>query len=111
MREIVLALTTVPEDFDARGLARALIELRVAACVTILPAVRSVYTWEQAVHDSAEQQLLIKTTGDQVEALWDALKARHPYDVPEFVVLPLRDGNPAYLRWVGDAVQSPERLP
>lgn len=111
MREIVLALSTVPCDFDGRALARDLVKLRLAACVTIVPVVQSVYIWEGAVQESAEQQLIIKTTRDRVAALWPALKARHPYDVPEFVVLPISEGNPDYLRWVAEAAGLPERLP
>ena len=110
MREIVIALSTLPSGFDAPPLARDLVELGVAACVTILPAVQSVYVWEGAVQQETEQQLLIKTTRDRVAALWAALKARHPYDVPEFVVLPVSEGNPDYLRWVGEVVDSPKRL-
>ena len=106
MPEIVLALTTVPHDFDAPALARALVESRVAACVTVLPGVRSVYTWQGAIHEDAEQQLVIKTTRDTVPAVWTALKSRHPYDVPEFVVLSVVDGNPDYLQWVADSVRT-----
>lgn len=110
MRDIVLALTTVPADFDSHGLAKELVDLRVAACVTILPAVRSVYKWDGAVQDSAEQQLVIKSTRDCVDALWSVLKTRHPYDVPEFLVVAVMDGNPDYLQWVRDGVALPEGL-
>ncbi len=106
MPEIVLALTTVPHDCDAPALARALVESGVAACVTMLPGVRSVYTWQGAIHEDAEQQLIIKTTRDRVQDAWAALKARHPYDVPEFVVLNVVDGNPEYLKWVADSVRA-----
>jgi periplasmic divalent cation tolerance protein len=100
MDEIVVALTTVPADFDARALARELVESAVAACVTIFPAAQSIYRWQGAVEDSAEQQLVIKSTRGRVDALWKALKARHPYDVPEFVVVAVIDGNPDYLTWI-----------
>src|SRR5436190_17744645 len=106
MTEIVVALTTVPADFDAPALARAIIDARVAACVNILPAVRSVYRWQGAVEEALEQQLVIKTTRESVDALWKALKERHPYEVPEFIVLPVVDGNPAYLEWVRESVSS-----
>jgi periplasmic divalent cation tolerance protein len=109
MREIVVALTTVPGGFDASTLARDLVEAGVAACVTVLPGVRSIYKWEGALNEDAEQQLLIKTTRDGVAALWAAIKARHPYDVPEFVVVPVLDGNSDYLRWISDSVVSAER--
>jgi periplasmic divalent cation tolerance protein len=105
MSEIVVALTTVPADFDARLLARALIDARLVACVTVLPGVRSIYSWEGVLEDSGEQQLVLKTTRDRLEALWPALRRRHPYDVPEFVVLRVTDGNPDYLAWVERSVQ------
>lgn len=100
MTEFVVALTTLPHDFDAPGLAEALVTARVAACVTILPSIESVYIWKGAVQRDREQQLIMKTTSGQVSALWVALSALHPYDVPEFVVIPVVDGNTAYLDWI-----------
>jgi periplasmic divalent cation tolerance protein len=108
--EIVLVLTTWPADFDAGALARTLVSERLAACVTILPPVRSVYTWDGATQDDVEQQLVIKTTRDGVDGLWQAVKARHPYAVPEFLVLPAADGNPDYLEWVSASVRSRDSL-
>lgn len=105
MRETVLALSTVQAEFDTRDMVRSLVDRGLAACVTVFPSVRSVYKWDGKIQDSTEQQLLIKTTRDRVEALWSALKALHPYDVPEFLVLPVVDGNPEYLRWIGDTTQ------
>ena len=104
MREIVVALSTVPMDFEVRQLARTLVEQQLAACVTIFPAVQSVYTWQGAIEESQEVQIAIKTTRDRVAALWTALKAAHPYDVPEFLVLSVVDGNPEYLAWVEKSV-------
>jgi len=100
MSEIVLALTTLPGDFDATKLAQELVGSGLAACVNILPAVKSVYTWDGLPQIDQEQQLFIKTTTDQVDGLWDTLRARHPYDVPEFIVVPVIDGSQDYLRWV-----------
>lgn len=104
MSEFVLALTTLPVGFDATALARDLVGSGLAACVNIVPSVRSVYTWEGRAQTDEEQQLFIKTTADQVEALWDALRPRHPYDVPEFVVVPVVDGSQDYLGWVDRSV-------
>lgn len=103
MPETVLALTTLPAGFDAATIARALVEGGFAACVTVFPAVQSVYRWKGVTEVSAEQQLLIKTTRDRIAALWPALKAQHPYDVPEFVVVPVVDGNPDYLKWIAES--------
>jgi periplasmic divalent cation tolerance protein len=100
MAEIVLALTTVPGDFDAPGLAQQVVRDGLAACVTILPAVQSIYSWQGQVEHDREQQLIIKTTEERVEALWATIKARHPYDVPEFIVIPVSDGNREYLEWI-----------
>ena len=95
-----MALTTLPGDFDATALAQDLVGSGLAACVNILPGIRSVYTWEGVPQIDQEQQLFLKTTTDQVDALWEEIKKRHPYEVPEFLVLPIIDGNEDYLRWV-----------
>jgi periplasmic divalent cation tolerance protein len=100
MSEFVMAMTTLPGDYDATTLAQDLVGSGLAACVNIIPGIRSVYTWDGVPQVDQEQQLLMKTTTDQVDALWDTLKPRHPYDVPEFIVVPVVDGSQDYLRWV-----------
>jgi periplasmic divalent cation tolerance protein len=100
MRDVVLALTTLPGDFDATELAQQLVGAGVAACVTIVPGVRSVYSWQGELQVDHEQQLVMKTTRDRVDPLWELLRTRHPYDVPEFVVMPVAGGNEEYLNWV-----------
>ena len=104
MSDFVLALTTLPGDFDANQLAQELVATGVAACVTILPGIRSVYTWKGVPQVDQEQQLFIKTTTDQVDPLWDLLSDRHPHEVPEFLVVPVVDGSEEYLRWVDRSV-------
>jgi periplasmic divalent cation tolerance protein len=104
MSDFVLALTTLPGDFDATSLAQDLVGSGLAACVTILPGIRSVYTWKGVPQIDAEQQLFIKTTTQQVDPLWDMLSERHPYDVPEFLVVPVIDGSEEYLKWVDTSV-------
>jgi len=96
----VLVLTTIGADFDARGLARALVEARVAACVNIVERIHSVYRWEGNVAEDGEQLLLIKTSDERVEALREELFRRHPYEVPEFVVIPIAETSAAYGAWV-----------
>lgn len=100
MSDFVLALTTVPTDLDAASLAQDIVGSGLAACVNILPAIRSVYVWKGVPRVSDEQQLMIKTTTDQVDALWDLLRERHPYEVPEFLVVPVIDGSEEYLNWI-----------
>jgi periplasmic divalent cation tolerance protein len=104
MSEFVMAMTTMPWDFDAAPLAKDLVGAGLAACVTIFPTVKSIYTWKGVPTVDQEQQILIKTTADQVDALWDVLRERHPYDVPEFIVVPVVDGSQDYLRWVEQSV-------
>ena len=104
MSELVMAFTTLPADFDATTLAQDLVAAGLAACVNVLPAVTSVYTWEGVPHVDKEQQLIIKTTHEAVDALWEVLRSRHPYDTPEFVVVPIIDGSEDYLAWVEKSV-------
>jgi periplasmic divalent cation tolerance protein len=96
----VLVLTTTGADFDARDLAHALVEARLAACVNIVERIHSVYRWEGRVMDDAEQLLVIKTSDERVEALREELFQRHPYEVPEFVVVPIGETSDAYGAWV-----------
>ncbi|HET7618603.1 MAG TPA: divalent-cation tolerance protein CutA [Vicinamibacterales bacterium] len=104
--EHVLVLTTLPADADAAGFARALVEERLAACVNLLAQTESVYRWEGRVEQEPERQLIIKTTKDRTVALWERVRELHPYEVPEFIVLPIVDGNDAYLRWIGESTRS-----
>jgi periplasmic divalent cation tolerance protein len=90
----------------AAELARQLVTERLAACVNILPAVRSVYVWEGAVQEDEEQTLLIKVTAEGFGALRDRIQALHPYQVPEIVALHVADVNGSYLRWVLDTIEN-----
>ncbi|MEA2463373.1 MAG: periplasmic divalent cation tolerance protein [Acidobacteriota bacterium] len=101
----VIVLTTVGPEFDAKALSRALVEARLAACVNIVERIHSVYRWEGRVHDDAEQLLIIKTADMRVDALREELFRRHPYDVPEFVVLPVGATSDAYGAWLLDSVR------
>jgi periplasmic divalent cation tolerance protein len=96
----VVVLTTLPEDADAVDFGRRLVEERLAACVSVLGPLRSVYRWNNAIEEAREQQVVIKTEADAVEALKARLTALHPYDVPELLVLPVSGGGEAYLAWV-----------
>ena len=100
----VIVLSTWPADRDAAPFARALVEERLAACVNVLEPMVSFYRWQGAVEQSAERQLIIKTTAAQVEALTARIQALHPYDVPEVIVLPFEGGSDAYRRWVAESV-------
>lgn len=101
--DYVVVLTTLPSDADAAEFARALVDERLAACVNLLPPMLSVYRWEGNIEQDTERQLVIKTARERVVALWERVRDLHPYDVPEFVVLPIIDGNDAYLRWIAES--------
>lgn len=100
MEEIVLVLTTLPEDFDAAALAETLVRERHAACVSVLPLQTSTYRWQGAIETGREHQVVIKTTAGRVEALREAVRSRHPFEVPEFLVVPVVGGDAGYLGWV-----------
>lgn len=99
----VLVLTTLPADADGAAFARTLVSERLAACVNLLAPMESIYRWEGDVQRDAERQLIMKTARARVDALWQRVRELHPYDVPEFVVLPIVDGSDAYLRWLGES--------
>ena len=101
--EYVLVLTTLPTDADGAAFARTLVEEQLAACVNLHAPMESIYRWDGNIETETERQLVIKTTRERVAALWDRVRELHPYDVPEFLVLPIVDGNDAYLRWVGES--------
>jgi periplasmic divalent cation tolerance protein len=100
MTDVVLVLTTVPVGDRGEAIARALVDERLAACVNVLGPMTSFYRWHGAVERDVERQLIIKTTRGRVAALQTRLVELHPYDLPEFVVLPLSEGGQAYLDWV-----------
>lgn len=100
LADCVVVLVTIPADADASAFARGLVEPGVAACVNLLPPMQSIYRWEGEIQQEPEVQVVIKTTSAAVPALWQRVRDLHPYDVPEFVVLPIVDGNEAYLKWI-----------
>jgi periplasmic divalent cation tolerance protein len=102
--ERLLVLTTVARAEDAERIAEALVQRRLAACVNVLPGVRSIYRWKGAVERDEERLLVVKTRGDRFDALRDAILALHPYEVPEVVAVPIEAGSPAYLRWLDESV-------
>jgi periplasmic divalent cation tolerance protein len=103
--EYVIVLTTLPGDADGHGFGRKLVDERLAACVNLLPIMDSVFRWEGQVEQDSERQVIIKTSRERIAALWDRIRELHPYEVPEFVVLPILDGSDAYLRWLGESTQ------
>jgi len=104
MTDLVLVFTTMPDDHRADALARTLVEERLAACVSVHAAMCSHYRWQGQLTSDPERQVVIKTARERLPALEARLRALHPYDLPEFLVLSAESGSAEYLRWVADAV-------
>ena len=99
--EVRVGFITAHDLETATGIARALVEERLVACVNLVPGIRSIYRWEGAVEEDAEVLLVVKTRADRSGDLVNRVIELHPYDLPEVVMLPAVDGSPAYLDWVG----------
>jgi periplasmic divalent cation tolerance protein len=96
----LLVLTNLPDRAAAERLAGELIEKRLAACVNILAPCRSVYRWKGKVQHDEEHPMLVKTTDERYPALEAAIRAGHPYELPEVIAVRIERGLPAYLDWV-----------
>lgn len=99
MADIILVLTTMPDDDRADAVARTLVEERLAACVNVHGPMRSTYRWKGEIEREAERQIVIKTTRDRLGPLEARIHALHPYDLPEFVVVGA-DASGPYGTWV-----------
>jgi periplasmic divalent cation tolerance protein len=97
-------LTTLPADADAGAFGRVLVEERLAACVSVVGPLHSIYRWNGAIEEAREQQLVIKTDATAVEALKRRIGTLHPYEVPELLVVPVSDGGEAYVAWVRQSI-------
>jgi periplasmic divalent cation tolerance protein len=101
-----VVLTTAPNAEVGGLIARALVEEGLAACVNVIPGVRSLYRWEDEIQDDPEVVLIVKTRADRWEALAARIEDLHPYDVPEVLVLPAVGGSIPYLRWIETETKS-----
>jgi periplasmic divalent cation tolerance protein len=109
--DVMLVLSTMPSPEKAAEIARTVVDEQLAACVNLVPAVRSIYRWQGAVQDDTETLAIMKTTAECCAALRARIVELHPYDVPEVIAVPIADGHAPYLAWVGDSVtrSSPRR--
>ena len=104
MQEFIVIYVTAGSTSEASRLARALVEERLAACVNQIGPIQSVYRWEGKLEESVEQLLIIKSRKELFPALEKRVRELHSYSVPEIVALPIIDGSPDYLRWLGEQV-------
>lgn len=108
MTDKIVVLSTAETDEQARQIARELVERRLAACVNIIPGLRSVYAWKGAVEEACEWLLVIKTSHALLPALQEAVEQLHSYELPEVLVLPISGGSERYLEWLGASLKSSE---
>lgn len=99
-----LVLVTAPDLKTARALARAALTAKLVACANLVPKVESHYWWQGKLEASAEVLIVFKTTRARLAALEQLVVAQHPYDTPEFIALPLAEGNAKYLAWLAGSV-------
>jgi periplasmic divalent cation tolerance protein len=100
-----VVLVTAPDVKTARKLARAALAARLIACANLVPKIESHYWWQGKLESGAEVLLVIKTTAARLAALEKLIVAKHPYDTPEVIVLPISRGNKRYLDWVERSVE------
>lgn len=100
MAEALFVFTSLADAEQAHRLATALVEAKLAACVSVLPPCTSIYRWQGKVETANEVVLLIKTSAPRYEALQAAILAQHPYELPEIAAVPVVRGLPAYVRWI-----------
>ncbi len=103
--EAAIAFSTIDSEEEAKKIARALVEAKLAACVNIIPKLTSIYKWKGKLCEEEEFLLIIKTSQTRLEELKATFKKLHPYEVPELIACPIIDGLPDYLDWVIKSTQ------
>lgn len=103
----LVVLSTFPDLESAEHMATILVEEHLAACVNLVPGLTSIYRWQGTLRREPECLLLIKTTAARFIQVRERIRALHPYEVPEIIALPIRDGDPVYLNWLTENTQVP----
>ena len=104
MTDKKLVWTTAGSAEEARKIAHALVDAKLAACVNIVPQIQSVYRWKEKVEEAEEWLLLIKTTDEAFGRVRDAIKQIHSYEMPEVIAFEIQEGSPEYLRWIAESI-------
>lgn len=104
MESIRVVLVSVPRD-EAREMATAIVEERLAACINIVPRIDSVYWWDDKIETDTESLMIIKTTEARMQELIEYIEENHPYDLPEVLALPLVAGLAEYVAWIKEETE------
>jgi len=104
MTDKLIVFVTCENQEQAERIAQSVVQDKLAACVNVLPPIRSCYIWEEKLTWSDETLLLIKTTSGRFDQLEERIRALHTYDVPEIIAVPIEDGLAAYVQWIDRAV-------
>lgn len=105
MTKFVVILVTAGSEEEAGKIANAVLDKKLAACVNIIPSVKSLFWWEGKKETGEEALLLIKSRAEIVDEVAEAVKANHSYDVPEIISIPVSGGSGDYLKWLGREIQ------
>ncbi len=105
VREEIVIFITAPNEDEAAGIARAVVEARLAACVNIARNIRSIYSWQGKIEDDTEVLMIVKTRKNLFDALSAKVRELHSYDVPEIIALPIIDGSEKYLKWINESTK------
>src|SRR5215475_3029277 len=103
--DAMLVLSTASSEKEAMTIAQALVDQELAACVNIVPAIRSIYRWKGKIWNEVENLIFIKTTSEQLEEIKKTLKDLHSYELPEVLALKIDDGERNVLNWIGSSVK------
>ena len=102
-----VVLNTCPDMVSAEKIARTLLERKLAACINVLPGIKSFYTWQGALENAQEHMLIIKAPTDTYPALEQAILELHPYELPEIIAVPISAGLSGYLTWITQSTATP----
>jgi len=105
MNTHIIILTTLPDEVVARSLAQELIKSQMAACINIMPRMSSIYSWKGKIEEGQEHLLMIKTRTERYAAIEQAIRAQHPYELPEIIATPISHGLPEYMNWIDENSQ------
>jgi periplasmic divalent cation tolerance protein len=100
-----IVLTTCGSQEEATKIAQHLVEQRLAACVNVIPEIKSVYRWQEKVESAQESLLVVKTTAEKFAQVRDAIRGLHSYELPECIAISIEDGSAEYLGWIKDSTK------